>query len=137
MRLSIVFVCLALVACGTPTRKLNQIQLGMTKQQVQHAMGEPHVARGAIHNRYGQTVEVWEYMLNKPRSGSQIARGATFTVLTFGLGAGALLEPGKAEAYWLYFVDSRLARWGQAGDWKQEADRIYEVRFNSAPGVTR
>jgi hypothetical protein len=29
------------------------------------------------------------------------------------------------------------AQWGEAGDWRREADRIYEIRFGSADQLTR
>jgi hypothetical protein len=32
-------------------------------------------------------------------------------------------------SYWLFFHDGSLVQWGEAGDWQEEADRIYEVRF--------
>jgi hypothetical protein len=45
--------------------------------------------------------------------------------------------PGKEVPYWFYFVDGRLAQWGEAGDWRREADRIYEIRFGAANQLTR
>lgn len=33
-----------------------------------------------------------------------------------------------AEQYWLYFFNDELDHWGRPGDWRREADRIYEVR---------
>jgi len=61
----------------------------------------------------------------------------TLTVLSFGLMAPILATPGKEKPYWLYFADGRLGRWGEAGDWRREADRIYEIRFGSAEALTQ
>jgi hypothetical protein len=47
------------------------------------------------------------------------------------------LTPGEEARFWLYFVEGRLERWGEAGDWAREADRIYEVRFGPGGNVTR
>ena len=45
--------------------------------------------------------------------------------------------PGKEQPYCLYFADGRVAQWGEAGDWRREADRIYEFRFGTAGGLTQ
>ncbi len=139
IRLSLagLLLCVGLGACSTSTKHLTTLSLGMTQPDVTQALGHPHTARGSIKNRFGQTVEVWEYVLNKPRTGSQVAAGATLTVLTFGLAAPVLLAPGKEAAFWLYFVDGKLGRWGQAGDWSKEADRIYEIRFDPPARLAR
>jgi hypothetical protein len=49
------------------------------------------------------------------------------TVIT--LGVGAVAFRGERRDFWLYFHDGKLVQWGQAGDWRKEADRIYEYRF--------
>jgi hypothetical protein len=78
-------------------------------------------------NKYGQRVEVWEYQLS---TSSQSAQKLGLGALTMGM---SLLIPDRNQIlgsyYWLYFVDDRLAQWGQAGDWAREADRIYEIQF--------
>ncbi|WP_139367137.1 hypothetical protein [Sediminibacterium ginsengisoli] len=33
-----------------------------------------------------------------------------------------------AERYYLYFLNGKLKQWGRPGDWRKEADRIYEYR---------
>jgi hypothetical protein len=45
--------------------------------------------------------------------------------------------PGTEKPYWLYFADGRLVQWGEAGDWRREADRIYDLRFNVGENLTR
>jgi len=90
--------------------RLENLSLDMSKPQVREAMGPPTAARGAIRTRYGEVVEVWEYRLYH------------YADSIPGL-------PWSYDDYWLYFVDGTLFQWGQAGDWRREADRIYEVRF--------
>ena len=106
---------IVLLAGCTGTRQptiLERIQLGQDKQAVASNIGRPDVVRGAVVNRHGQTIEVWEYRL----------------------GPWTLIEvPRDLRRYWLYFVDGRLSRWGEAGDWGREADRIYEIRFEPRP----
>ena len=98
---------LVLFGCAT-TGKLINLRLQMTKSEVTDAIGKPNVVRGALTNKYGQTIEVWEYALYKTD------QDAAWKRHTF---------------YWLYFYDDKLVQWGEAGDWQKEADRIYEVRF--------
>jgi hypothetical protein len=82
----------------------------MSKSEVRQQIGEPSAVRGSIRNKHDEVVDVWEYHFYQY--------------------AGAIegVSP-YYDAYWLYFVNDELAQWGRAGDWSQEADRIYEVRF--------
>ena len=97
------------VGCAT-TGGLLKLQLGMTKAQVIDILGEPDAARGSMRNKYDQVVEVWEYIKQKqnPTGGLPIVVPAI---------------------YWMYFYDGKLVQWGEAGDWRREADKIYEMRF--------
>lgn len=118
-----------MAGCATDSSQMSEINLGMTKQEVRERLGSPTVARGALTNKYGQTVEVLEYKLAMPSDetvGSVVGKSA-FTVLT--LGMGAAMFQGQRRDFWLYFHDGKLVQWGQAGDWRKEADRIYEYRF--------
>lgn len=106
----LVTMVLMLASCAPRQASLARVSLDMSKDQVIEQIGEPNAVRGAIRNRFGQVVEVWEYQLYQY--------------------AGAIrgLSPYH-RTYWLYFVDGVLAQWGEAGDWEREADRIYEVRI--------
>lgn len=119
-------ILLLVSGCAT-TRSLQSLSLGATKAEIQRRMGSPGAVRGAIVNRYGQHVEVWEYQLS---TSSQSAQKLGLGALTMGM---SLLIPDRNQVlgsyYWLYFVDDRLVQWGQAGDWAREADRIYEIQF--------
>jgi len=125
------FICLAATGCTTSSDQLTQIQLGMSKEQIQEQLGGPRAARGSIKNKYGQVIEVWEYRLAMPTdetAGTIV--GKTFLTI-FTLGAGAMEFKGERRNYWLYFHDGKLVQWGEAGDWRREADRIYEFRFDT------
>ena len=120
---------LMLGGCTTSTQKLAKLSMGMSKQGVLSSIGRPAAVRGAITNKYGQIVEVWEYDLAKPKSSKEISSDLMLTLLTAGLASPVLFSGGEINHYWLYIVDERLVGWGQAGDWRREADRIYEIRF--------
>ena len=118
-----------LTACATTTKKLSTISLGMSKEAVIKAMGSPAAVRGSMMNKYNQTIEVWEYRLKKPPTVISTTGKVAFALATFGM---SLVIVGDDRAnYWLFFSDGKLSRWGQAGDWAKESDKIYEMRFNS------
>ena len=115
------------VGCATPAKRMSRISLGMSKEQVCQKLGDPTVARGDSRNKFDQTVEVWEYRLALPEdAGANVA----FTTATFEVGAFVHRD---IKNYWLYFVEDKLVRWGEAGDWDREASQIYEFRFNPSP----
>ena len=129
------FCCVVIAGCATPARRMTQISLGMTKQQVTDRLGQPTVARGAIRNKFDQVVEVWEYKLAMPSQetvGTVVGK-SMYTVLTLGVGAATFR--GERKEYWLYFVQDELVRWGEAGDWSKEPDRIYEINFDTSPRI--
>lgn len=110
-------------------RSLDRIALNMPKAEVMHRMKNTGVARGAILNRYGQSIEIREYKVEKPKSGSQLGAELALTACTFGLFAPILLSNGEIDTYWLYFYNGRLVRWGQAGDWDEAERKIYDINF--------
>lgn len=138
-KILVLLLCLGLVGCASVqhTKKLRQISLGMSKDEVMEELGEPSVVRGAITNKFNQTVEVWEYRMDKGKTGKRVGAEVTATLVTFGILAPVLFSSGEIQDYWLYFYDNKLVQWGQAGDWKAEADRIYEFNFNPSEKLTR
>lgn len=127
--LRILLGALFLTGCATDSSNLSEVSLGMTKQEVRERLGSPTVARGALMNKYGQTVEVLEYKLAMPTDETVGTVVGKSFMTVFTLGAGAMAFKGERRDYWLYFHDGKLVQWGQAGDWRKEADRIYEYRF--------
>lgn len=117
-------------SCASSAKRLATIELGMTKDEVIKKLRKPKFVRGAIFNKFGQRIEVLEYDLAVPKSSGERSREVGMTVASFGILLPVMLV-GKTETFWLYFADSKLAKWGKAGDWKAEADSIYELRFNT------
>ncbi|HUP11514.1 MAG TPA: hypothetical protein VM187_04865 [Niastella sp.] len=101
-------VLVFLFSCAVGIKRMNNLSLGMTKEQIKTNVGDNYIIRGAVVNDYNQSVEVWEYEVRKRRS-------ITTT-----------------EHYWLYLVDSKLVQWGRAGDWSTEAARIKTFQFPAA-----
>jgi len=97
----VVLVSFLLLGCAGTTRKLMNLQLGMTKPEVTEAMGEPAVIRSAFTvNDDEQVIEIWEYDLYK---------------------AGLIEIP---DTYWLCFSNGLLIQWGRAYD-----RQFYDIRF--------
>ena len=104
MKYAVVMALVLIAGCAT-TSQFIRLQIGMTKTQVIEAIGEPDLARGSVQNKYGQLIEVWEY--------DRLVSNWSW----------------DRKLMWVYLCDGKLVQWGQAGDWKREADRIYEIRY--------
>lgn len=128
--ISCLLLAIFLASCATPAKRMTLISLGMSKEQVVQNLGNPTVARGAIRNKFDQTVEVWEYRLALPED--QVGAKVVITVFSLGF-ASYMWGERDMKNYWLYFVEDELVRWGEAGDWEREASQIYEFQFNPSP----
>ena len=128
---------LPLLALGACSKKLSQkdlmkVTLGLSKNEIINHIGEPNVLRGSILNKHGQVIEVYEYDVKRGINGKLLSIGICYGICTLGIGFIAMpaFIDEKIANYWLYFYDNKLVQWGQAGDWKKEADVIYEMRFS-------
>jgi hypothetical protein len=74
------FLCVAVLGCNQAQR-LSQLQLGMSKADAAYVIGR-YTVRGAVQNRFGQQIEVWEVVLSQPKTGRQIVNGVAVTTLT-------------------------------------------------------
>ena len=81
------------------------LSIGTEKQKVIDLIGKPDVIRGSMINKLGQSVEVWEYIID------------SHFFCAF------------CDTYWLYFHDNKLVQWNRAGDFQKESDNIQEIRF--------
>jgi len=81
------------------------ISLGDNKKNVKEKLGEPVNIIGSKQFEEG-FIEVWSYEKWDARMGWDVL----------------------SQEYWLYFLDDDLAQWGRPGDWRREADSIYEFR---------
>jgi hypothetical protein len=83
-------VCvLGLAACATPAKKIKNLRLGMTPDEVRKQMGDPFTVRAAKVFADGQTTEVWEYL------------------------SGITLTP---KDYWVIYENGKVVQWGEPGD---------------------
>ncbi len=107
----IIATTLSLTSCGKyiSEKKLDGIILHMSKEETFDKMGSRGVARGAIVNKYGQTIEVRECVSR------DWIRSSVWDM---------------DRTYWLYFCDGKLVQWGRAGDWGEAQKMIYDINFN-------
>lgn len=102
-----------ILACPAQQVPLHRLEIGMTRGQVEAALGPPSQVAGA--RSFGESVvEVLQYGHD---------RNEVFD--------GRVGAPERA--YFLYFLDGVLTEWGPASgaDWKTTAEQIYE---NKRPG---
>ena len=132
----VAFACLPVILIGLSScvhtinhKSLMFISLGMAKEQVVHKLGQPSIFRGSIINKFDQTIDVFEYSVDRGKDSKQVTTEILLTIYTLGLAAPVLLTQGKIDSFWLFFHDNKLVQWGKAGDWQKQADTIYEVRF--------
>lgn len=104
----------------------------MTKQDAAQQMKAKGIARGAMINKFGQSIEVMEYHINQGKSGRQLGAELALTICTLGLLCPILLSEGEISTYWLYFCDGKLVQWGKAGDWAEAHKIIYDINFKTA-----
>ena len=118
-RAVVILLCLGLVlviGCAYPYGRMNykplyieRLSLGMSKQEVEQAVGRPPSSVVGSRSTGGHTVQVWHYMK-----------------AYFNWSGG----PDRVQyEYYLYFLDGKLVEWGEPGVWEHEADRILRVRL--------
>ena len=83
-------------------KRLQELEIGMSKTQVMQVMGDPDSARGAKKDDAGKTIEVWTYTLKRPGC-------------------------GRARMFLLRFSDNKLERWGLEQDWLRQPDSIQKT----------
>ena len=106
--LVVIFISAFLSGCATSTRRLNNISLGMTKQEVIKELGHPAAFRGAFKDEAGKNLEAYEYVLCKPTSDGLLCWDTS---------------------YLLYFANGKLIKWGEPDDWITVADREGERKI--------
>lgn len=94
-KLLILIIAILVSGCATTSAiKFSQLQMGMSKEEVKHILGNPYLYRGAING-----VEIWEYTVYAPYY------------------PGANQLTGNI-VYWVEFVNNKLAFYGQPGDFE-------------------
>jgi hypothetical protein len=123
----VLLACLVMTACATRSSGLDGIRLGYTRAQVVQELGAPNEVHEPVRNLYGQTIDVFEYCLVEPSESPSGGILNSIAFLTLGTGSGTLSR--RRKDVWLYFIDDDLVKCGEAGNWREEAQRIHRVRF--------
>lgn len=63
--LSLILLCLGGAGCLTSAKRLTGLKLDMSKAEVRQVVRDPTSARGSMRNKFGQVIEVWEYVLDR------------------------------------------------------------------------
>ena len=100
-----------LSSCATPARKIKNVKLGMTPEEVRKVMGDPYTIRAAKIYEDGEWAEVWEY-LPPPLT----------------------LNP---KTFWIYFENGKVVQWGEPGDFAGKSGPNVPVTEYSEQKVLR
>jgi hypothetical protein len=100
-RLFFCTLILAIIGCASPAKKVKNIRLGMTPEEVEDAMGKPFTIRAAKVFEDGQSTAVWEY---QPR----------------------FLEVNP-KMFWIYFENDKVVQWGEPGDFAGKSGKSVPV----------
>lgn len=102
MRYVLFVMVFLLVACGTSSRAMNKVSVGMTKEEVIKQMGTPHStsAQGKM-----------EYMVYTLRTGSAMS--------------------GYRERYFVRIIDGRVESYGRMGDFDSTKDPTLNVNIRN------
>jgi len=128
--LTLALTVVTATACAPSVDKLQSVKPGMTKKAVTESFGQPTAVKAIIRNRFGQTIEVWEYNLAMPDDPSEESFKKISATLTAGLASPAWLVQ-TTQPYWFYFLDSKFAKWQEAGDWEAEMEQLLEHRLQT------
>ena len=90
-------------------KRLDNVSLFMSKEETTDRMSSSGIARGAMINKHGQSIEVLEYKLKN---------------------WGSTNWSDFENTYWFYFCEGKLVQWGRAGDWAEAQKMIYDINFN-------
>ncbi|MCH7923771.1 MAG: hypothetical protein IH975_12175 [Nitrospinae bacterium] len=128
--LTLALTVVAATACAPSVDKLQSVKPGMTKKAVTESFGQPTTVKAVIRNRFGQTIEVWEYNLALPDDPSEESFKKITATMTAGVLAPVWLVQ-NTKPYWFYFLDSKFAKWREAGDWEAEMEQLLEHRLQA------
>ncbi len=113
-RLGVMIAGLALVVgligCSSTGKKLKDLRLGMTPDEVKDVLGKPTVVRAAKVYEDGQSQQVWEYL----------QRWA--------------INPMD---FWIYYENDKLVQWGQPGDFSGKSGNAVPVEDYKSVKQTR
>ncbi len=128
--LTLALTVVAATACAPSVDKLHSVKSGMTKEAVTESFGQPTAVKAIIRNRHGQTIEVWEYKLALPDDPDEESFKKISATMTAGAFAPVYLVQ-NTKPYWFYFLDSKFAKWQEAGDWEVELEQLLEHRLQA------
>lgn len=126
-----IFLAIIVTSCAShyiSSRKLNRIELGMTKETLALNIGQG-IRRGSMVNKFGQQLEVWEYRVDMGRDPGQIAQSIALSLARI-----PVYHQSTYESYWLFFLNGKLVQWNRAGDWQDAQKQIYDINFNVNKG---
>ncbi len=103
---AIIVAIAGLVGCVSTEHKINNVSLGMNKQQIIETLGTPDNTRAA---------KGIEYMIYELKAATNIGECTAVTLSTFGLSSGLACGRDKVE-YFVQIEQGKVTAYGQVGD---------------------
>lgn len=107
----VVLCALVVVGCNTPARRIKNIELGMSPDEVRDVMGSAYVARASKVYENGEWTAIWEYLP---------------PALTF-----------NPKTFWIYFENGKVVQWGEPGDFAGKSGTAVPVTEYSEQKVLK
>ena len=119
-------ILFALAGCAGTASKTNQVSLGMTKQEVITALGDPSSSRAT------GGVEYLTYKLTPGTTAGQGAGCAALGLLTFGgIYISDKCTGGKPEDYFFQFRNNQLIEYGKVGDFNSTKNPTLDLNIKN------
>ena len=102
------FATLLLSACATTHVRLENLSIGMTKEEVIKSIGRPNNVRTSFVDSKPpyETKELWEYVQYQYPDGF-----------------------GYRDIFYIAFHSNHLVKWGRPSDFQSQPNEINEIRF--------
>ena len=88
------------IGCASPAKKVKNLRLGMTPDEVRDELGKPYTVRAAKVYSDEQWTEVWEYL--------------------------PPLIAVNPKSFWVVFENDRLVQWSEPGDFNTQRTSVKE-----------
>lgn len=106
-----VLTAFIVAGCTTPDRRVSDLRLGMTYDEVEEAMGRPFAVRASKVFEGEEWMDVWEY------------RPPVFSL--------AAVTEKYDRIYWVFFENGKVVQWGEPGDFSY--DDTYDPERDELP----
>ncbi len=121
-------IAIGLAGCAGGAKKLNRLALGMTKQEVIQAIGNPDSTKASE----GSEFLIYELTGAARGGGGGCAGWTAASLLTLGITGGKAAHEcaGDKGEYFVRLVDNAVVSYGEVGDFDSTKDPTSTININ-------